>query len=141
MKLVEGFSMVPAGEDVLLLLQSIVAKPKARPTVIEATFVHENGATIKNRYNLVTDPKTKEIALAPGGGAYAFSALARCVLGQITDFQLKEDLPRLAGKHISCTVEHTQPNEKGNVFANIKRTHRVVEVATDVADDEDDFDE
>lgn len=142
MKLSEGFTLVPAGEDIVLLLEKIEAKPKAKPKVIEATFRHENGGVITNKYNLRTDPKTKEIELAEKA-AFPFSCLARAVLGnEVKDFSLSQDLPKLAGKYIECEVIHTEPNEKGNVFANIKKTLRMVEpedMEEEDLDEEDDL--
>lgn len=141
MKLAENtFTLVPAGEDIVLLLEKIEAKPKAKPRVIEATFKHENGGVIKNKYKLVVDPKTKEIELDKNS-AFPFTCLARAVLGnKLTDFSLSEDLPKLQGKHIECEVVHTDPkdNENGYTFANIKKTLRMVE-AEDV--EEEDLDE
>ena len=139
MKLAENkFELVPAGEQELFL-ESIVAKPKAKPTVIEATFKHENGGMIKNSYKLVTDRKTKEIEL-DSRSQFPFTCLARAVLGNsITDFSLSADLPKLEGKTILCEVTHTDPNanEKGYVFANIKKTIRLVEKEEDVIEDEE----
>ena len=130
MKLAENkFVLVPAG-NVVLYLENIVAKPKAKPTVIEATFTHENGGTITNKYKLRVDPKTKEIELEKNS-AFPFSCLARAVLGNIlTDFSLSDDLGKLKGKYIECEVIHSDPadNANGYVFANIKKTLRMVEV-------------
>lgn len=141
MKLAENiFKLVPAGEDIVLLLEKIEAKPKVKPKVIEATFKHENGGTIKNKYNLRTDPKTKEIELAENS-AFPFSCLARAVLGnEVKDFSLSQDLPKLQGKYIECEVVHTNPNdnENGYVFANIKKTLRMVEPEEEDLDDEED---
>lgn len=145
MKLAENkFVLVPAG-NVVLYLENIVTKPKAKPTVIEATFTHENGGTITNKYKLRVDPKTKEIELEKNS-AFPFSCLARAVLGDsLTEFSLSEDLGKLKGKYIECEVVHTDPNDNQNgyVFANIKKTLRMVEVnkesEEDLDDEEDDL--
>lgn len=145
MKLAENkFVLVPAG-NVVLYLENIVTKPKAKPTVIEATFTHENGGTITNKYKLRVDPKTKEIELEKNS-AFPFSCLARAVLGNsLTDFSLSDDLGKLKGKYIECEVVHTDPNDNPNgyVFANIKKTLRMVEVEDveeeDLDDEEDDL--
>lgn len=142
MKLAENkFVLVPAG-NVVLYLENIVAKPKAKPTVIEATFTHENGGTITNKYKLRVDPKTKEIELEKNS-AFPFSCLARAVLGNsLTDFSLSDDLGKLKGKYIECEVIHSDPadNANGYVFANIKKTLRMVE-AEDVEEEDLDAEE
>lgn len=139
MKLAENkWILVPAG-NVVLYLEDIAAKPKAKPSVIEATFTHENGGTITNKYKLRVDPKTKQIELEKNS-AFPFSCLARAVLGDsLTDFNLTNDLPKLKGKYIECEVIHTDPadNEKGYVFANIKKTLRMVEPEKTEEDDLD----
>lgn len=144
MKLAENkFILVPQG-IVTLCLESIVAKPAGNPKVIEAKFTHDNGGSIANKYKLVRDPKTKEIELDKNS-AFPFSCLARAVLGDnLSDFDLKNDLPKLQGKYIECEVAHTDPNdnEKGYVFANIKKTLRMVEVnqeAEEILDVEDEL--
>lgn len=130
MKLAENkFILVPQG-IVTLYLESIVTKPAGNPQVIEAKFVHENGGVITNKYKLVRDHKTKQIELDKNS-VFPFSCLARAVLGEeLSSFELAEDLPKLEGKYIECEVTHTDPskNEKGYVFANIKKTLRMVQV-------------
>lgn len=123
-KLSEGFKLVPEGEDVVLKVEKIEAKPKAKPSVIEAVFLHEEtGAKINNKYDL-----NKE------GGLLAFSFLARCVLGRdIENFSISKDLPKLKGVKIECEVIHQEYN--GNTYANIKRTIALVE--DEVEEDED----
>lgn len=143
MKLAENkFILVPQG-TVTLYLESIVTKPAGNPKVIEAKFVHENGGSIINKYKLIKDPKTKEIELDKNS-AFPFSCLARAVLGNnLSEFELKDDLPKLQGRYIECEVVHTDPadNEKGYVFANIKKTLRMVEVNQEAEEDLDVEDE
>lgn len=143
MKLAENkFILVPQG-TVTLYLESIVTKPAGNPKVIEAKFTHDNGGSIINKYKLVRDPKTKEIELDKNS-AFPFSCLARAVLGNnLSDFDLKNDLQKLQGKYIECEVVHTDPNdnEKGYVFANIKKTLRMVEVDQEAEEDLDVEDE
>lgn len=145
MKLTENkFVLVPEGNDIVLLLEKIEAKPAAKPRVIEATFKHENGGVIKNKYKLIVDPKTKEIELDQNS-AFPFSCLARAVMGnKLKDFSLSEDLPKLEGKYLECEVAHSNPNdnENGYTFANIKKTLRMVEVESteeEVDNEEDDL--
>ena len=139
MKLAENkFILVPQG-TVTLYLESIVAKPAGNPKVIEAKFTHDNGGSITNKYKLVRDPKTKEIELDKNS-AFPFSCLARAVLGNnLSEFELKDDLPKLQGKYIECEVVHTDPadNEKGYVFANIRKTLRMVEVNQEAEENSD----
>lgn len=139
MKLAENkFVLVPAG-NVVLYLENIVTKPAGNPKVIEAKFVHENGGSIINKYKLIKDPKTKEIELDKNS-AFPFSCLARAVLGNnLSEFELKDDLPKLQGRYIECEVVHTDPadNEKGYVFANIRKTLRMVEVNQEAEENPD----
>ena len=134
-KLVDSeFSLVPAGLQVLTI-DSAKAMPKAKPTKIEVVFKHANGGQIKNTYDL--KKKIKATDKNPIG-LVLFSILARIALSDSTleDFSLSEDLPRLVGKKIECKVKHTEPNENGNIFANIER---IIKLA--YQDDEDDLDE
>ena len=47
-----SFTLVPAGEDVVLGITSAKAMPKAKPSKIEVVFTHANGGTIKQTYDL-----------------------------------------------------------------------------------------
>lgn len=148
-QLVESeFKLVPAGEDVVLSITSVKAMPKAKPSKIEVVFTHANGGTIKQTYDLVK--KVKKTDKNPIG-LVLFSILARTALGDssLEDFSLSKDLPKLVDKNVVCEVKHSDPkdNEKGYVYANIKRIIRLAddfEVGTpkeveDVEDEEDDL--
>lgn len=128
-QLVESeFKLVPAGEDVVLTIISAKAMPKAKPSKIEVVFTHANGGTIKQTYDLVK--KTKKTDKNPIG-LVLFSILARTALGNssLEDFSLSKDLPKLIDKSIVCEVKHSDPkdNEKGYVYANIKRIIRLAD--------------
>lgn len=123
-KLAEGFKLVPEGEHVALKIENISAKPKANPSVIEVSFSHESGATLKNKYDI-----TKE------GALLAFSFLARCVLGNdVKDFSVSKDMPKLKGKTIDCEVTHTDDGK----YANIKKTNFMIESKETEQETEDD---
>ena len=125
-KLAKGFKLVPEGEHVALKIENISAKPKANPSVIEVSFSHESGATLKNKYDI-----SKE------GALLAFSFLARCVLGNdVTDFSVSKDMPKLKGKMIDCEVVHAESN--GNTYANIKKTNFMIEIGEIGEEVEDD---
>lgn len=133
-QLVESeFKLVPAGEDVVLTITNAKAMPKAKPSKIEVVFTHANGGTIKQTYDLVK--KTKKTDKNPIG-LVLFSILARTALGNssLEDFSLSKDLPKLIDKSIVCEVKHSDPkdNEKGYVYANIKR---IIRLADDFAVD------
>ena len=128
-KLVEGFKLVPEGEDVILKIKDFAGKPKANPTVINVTFEHKSGATLKNSYDLKKE-----------GGLIAFSFLARAVLGNgLTDFSVSKNGPQMVGQVVSCEVTHTEYN--GNTYANIKKVTKATvvnePVDTSVPFDED----
>lgn len=148
-QLVESeFKLVPAGEDVILTITSAKAMPKAKPSKIEVVFTHANGSTIKQTYDLVK--KTKKTDKNPIG-LVLFSILARTALGNssLKDFSLSKDLPKLVDKSIVCEVKHSDPkdNEKGYVYANIKRIIRLADDSEadtpkeieEVEDEEDDL--
>lgn len=130
-QLVESnFTLLPAGERVLEI-KNIAGKPKANPTVIEIDFVDvESGTKHKHKYDLKYE-----------GANIGFSILARLIMGSETKtIDLGVDAPNFVGKEVVCLVEHTKPNEKGNVFANVKKTLALREqpkVAT--SDEEDDL--
>lgn len=136
------FKLVPAGEDVILKIDSAKAMPKAKPTKIEVVFSHENGGTIKQTYDLAR--KLKKTDKNPIG-LVLFSILARTALGDssLEDFSLSKDLPKLVDKHLVCEVKHSDPkdNENGYVYANIKKIIRLADEETveEVEDEEDDL--
>lgn len=142
------FKLVPAGEDVVLTITNAKAMPKAKPSKIEVVFTHANGGTIKQTYDLVK--KIKKTDKNPIG-LVLFSILARTALGDnsLEDFSLSKDLPKLIDKSIVCEVKHSDPkdNEKGNVYANIKRIIRLADdfeadtpkEIEEVEDEEDDL--
>ena len=123
------FKLVPAGGEVALTIIKVDAKPKANPTVIEVTYKHESGATLKNKYDLKIE-----------GGLIAFSILARCVLGNdVDEFSIKNDIPKFINKTILCEVVHTESN--GNTYANIKKTKQVIKLESTSNEDDEDEDE
>lgn len=137
------FKLVPAGENVVLKIDSAKAMPKAKPTKIEVVFSHENGGTIKQTYDLAR--KLKKTDKNPIG-LVLFSILARTALGDnsLEDFSLSKDLPKLVDKHLVCEVKHSDPkdNENGYVYANIKKIIRLAdeeEAVEEVEDEEDDL--
>ena len=145
MKLAENkFKLVPAGEHVALTISEAALKPKANPTMIEITFSHEDGGSIKNKDKLVKDRKTGERELEEKS-AFPFSCLARCVFGDnMNDFSLSNDLPAMVGAVIDCEVTHSDPedNDKGYVYANVHRTNKLlstpnVPTAEPVEEDDD----
>lgn len=142
-QLVESsFTLVPAGEDVVLGITSAKAMPKAKPSKIEVLFTHANGGTIKQTYDL--NKKSKKTDKNPIG-LVLFSILARTALGDssLEDFSLSKDLPKLVGKNLVCEVKHSDPkdNENGYVYANIKKIVRLADEETveEVEDEEDDL--
>lgn len=142
-QLVESsFTLVPAGEDVVLGITSAKAMPKAKPSKIEVVFTHTNGGTIKQTYDL--NKKLKKTDKNPIG-LVLFSILARTALGDnsLEDFSLSKDLPKLVGKNLVCEVKHSDPkdNENGDVYANIKKIVRLADEETveEVEDEEDDL--
>ena len=142
-QLVESsFVLVPAGEDVVLGITSAKAMPKAKPSKIEVVFTHANGGTIKQTYDL--NKKLKKTDKNPIG-LVLFSILARTALGDssLENFSLSKDLPKLVGKNLVCEVKHSDPkdNEKGYVYANIKKIVRLADKETveEVEDEEDDL--
>ena len=136
------FKLVPAGENVPLRVTSVELKPKARPQNIVVTFKHENGGTCTSNYGLQytkgsTEPELKEKSSFP------FSCLARCCLGDIDDVSLSDDLPKFVDKLIECEVTHTEPNDKGYVYANVRKTKKLIveeEVVADPLDDDEEDD-
>ncbi len=141
MKLAENdFKLVPAGENVVLHLESIDVKPKSNPSVITAVFKHENGGSIKNTYDVKKDRETGEVELSEKS-LWPFTYLARCVLGnELKDFSLTNDLPKLQGAYIECEVVHNKGN-KGGTFANIAKTIKLVDtpVQAESVDEDDDL--
>lgn len=142
-QLVESsFTLVPAGEDVVLGITSAKAMPKAKPSKIEVVFTHANGGTIKQTYDL--NKKLKKTDKNPIG-LVLFSILARTALGDnsLEDFSLSKDLPKLVDKRLVCEVKHSDPkdNENGYVYANIKKIVRLADEETveEVEDEEDDL--
>lgn len=140
-QLVESsFTLVPAGEDVVLGITS--AMPKAKSSKIEVVFTHANGGTIKQTYDL--NKKLKKTDKNPIG-LVLFSILARTALGDssLENFSLSKDLPKLVGKNLVCEVKHSDPkdNENGYVYANIKKIVRLADEETveEVEDEEDDL--
>ena len=142
-QLVESsFTLVPAGEDVVLGITSAKAMPKAKPSKIEVVFTHANGGTIKQTYDI--NKKLKKTDKNPIG-LVLFSILARTALrdSSLEDFSLSKDLPKLVGKNLVCEVKHSDPedNENGYVYANIKKIVRLADEETveEVEDEEDDL--
>lgn len=142
-QLVESsFTLVPAGEDVVLGITRVKAMPKAKPSKIEVVFTHANGGAIKQTYDL--NKKLKKTDKNPIG-LVLFSILARTALGDssLEDFSLSKDLPKLVGKNLVCEVKHSDPkdNENGCVYANIKKIVRLADEETveEVEDEEDDL--
>lgn len=128
------YNLVPAGENVILTIDKISAKPKANPSIIEVTFKHQNGATIINKYDLVKKIKPDDKNPL---GLYLFSLLVYATLGNDkTDFSISRDLPLMKGKAVDCKVEHTEGN-KGGTFANIKKVHGPATVEETIETDDD----
>lgn len=141
-KLTENtFTLVPEGEEVLTIT-SAKAMPKAKPSKIEVIFTHANGGTIKQTYDL--NKKLKATDKAPIG-LVLFSILARTALADssLEDFSISKDLPKLVDKNIVCKVKHSEPTEKGYVYANIERILKLADgqpqAEVETEDEEDDL--
>lgn len=115
------FELVPEGEQELKIV-SVEAKPKARPQIISVVYEHANGGIITVNYDLFKKIKTKKGTMMQIG-LVQFSELARVALGddKLKEFSISKDLPKLENVTIKATVKHTEPNEKGYVYANIKK--------------------
>lgn len=139
-KLAEStFVMVPAGDDVILNIDSAKALPAADPKVIEIVFKHANGGFIKQKYDLVK--KLKPTDKTPIGLSL-FTRLVRTAMGDenMAEFELPDDLTKLIDTKLVCEVKHTDPaaSDKGYVYANIKR---IIKKADDEATDTDEVED
>ena len=122
-----NFKTVPAGEDIVLSIKSVVGKPKKDPKVVEVTYEHESGAKIVNKYDLNNDK-----------ALFALSCVIRATLtSNMNEFSVSKDGPAMVGKKVLCEVVHNE-SSNGNVFANIRKTKRYTEPEVEEVEEEED---